>query len=217
MNLKLVLAAVAFLSQPFFFGEAMKIYFVNMKCVGNEKFVYPNLTCYARSQNRSFSALNGYVMPKQPVYQIWVAAENSICDFYFTTFVIIGSIFGWVPVWNDLSGNFQEATSRVLRYDERYGKDAPRFLLVSETVQSEHPTPCPRLSLYRKSLLFAPKAFKFIQVFYRNSPYTTSRCELTYCQQFSQQADTDPNLLQQIVRKNQSWTWRQSSTLNRLT
>lgn len=49
--------------------------FVYVKCVASLDFFYPNYTCYARSQNRTYSAVNGYLMSKKPIYEIWVSEK----------------------------------------------------------------------------------------------------------------------------------------------
>jgi hypothetical protein len=52
------------------------IKFVFLKCVASTEHFYPNYTCYARSQNRSFSALNGFILARKPVFEIWVSFND---------------------------------------------------------------------------------------------------------------------------------------------
>jgi hypothetical protein len=60
------------------------IKFINVKGVASTEFFYPNYTCYSRSQNRTFSALNGYLMARKPIYEAWVSFpvfEKHLCVF----------------------------------------------------------------------------------------------------------------------------------------
>jgi hypothetical protein len=56
-----------------------------LKCKGSDEFFYPNYTCYAKAYNRSFSAINGYVMSRKPIYEIWVSSTEF---FYFSNITI---------------------------------------------------------------------------------------------------------------------------------
>lgn len=53
-------------------GDYQTIKFVNLKCVPSTEFFFPNHSCFARSHNRTFSAVNGYLMARFPLDDIWV-------------------------------------------------------------------------------------------------------------------------------------------------
>lgn len=50
-----------------------ELYLNYMKCNFSEQFFHPNVTCFAKSYNRSFSGLNMIATTKMPLYNISVS------------------------------------------------------------------------------------------------------------------------------------------------
>lgn len=77
---------------------------VYLKCEASTNFFFPNYTCYARSQNRSFSAVNGYTRSREPVYEVWVRLHAYFYQLNTSTSTIYeAGIQTVLQIRNDLS------------------------------------------------------------------------------------------------------------------
>lgn len=52
---------------------ALRIYVIGVQCNVSTRFIYPNHSCYAKSFNRSFSAVNVVATAKKPLKDIQVS------------------------------------------------------------------------------------------------------------------------------------------------
>lgn len=58
--------------------ERSKIYVRGFFCKASEKYFHKNVSCFAKSYNRSFSGINGYVMTKFPLKNITVRKSKRL-------------------------------------------------------------------------------------------------------------------------------------------
>lgn len=52
--------------------EDNKVYVKGVKCNYSEKFIYPNMTCFAKSYSRTFSTVNFRAIAKKPIKNLFV-------------------------------------------------------------------------------------------------------------------------------------------------
>lgn len=53
--------------------DFMKVYVKSVRCNFSEEFVHNNVTCFAKSYNRSFSTINISGVAKRPINQVFVS------------------------------------------------------------------------------------------------------------------------------------------------
>lgn len=64
---KLVSLAFVLSAGASFLKSENKVYIKATRCVGSEKFIYKNVSCYAKSYSRTYSASFMYMLAKAPI------------------------------------------------------------------------------------------------------------------------------------------------------
>lgn len=117
------------------------------KCKYNYDVIYPNASCFAKSHNRTFSAVNGYAKSKTPLYALWVRFLIFV-SLEFCSFWIPGRDENFVQVRNNLPWSREHASNWLLYYDERDRKAKHLCVLDNEAVQGKRPKFDPWLSIH---------------------------------------------------------------------
>lgn len=76
MDQKKVLISISILFCCCFIGSKCSdgfVHFKSLKCVGSEKFVHSNLTCFAKSYSRNLSTINFQIIFKMPINELIVS------------------------------------------------------------------------------------------------------------------------------------------------
>lgn len=86
-------------------GEKQIIYVRGIQCNFSEKYIYPNMSCYPKSYNRSFSTANLFVTFKKPLRDIFVSRYDAgmiklVVPFNFLLILDICSAL--LQIWHNL-------------------------------------------------------------------------------------------------------------------
>lgn len=107
--LLILIFAAVFCAQP---GQVtkdfMKTYVKSCRCNISEKYIHKNVSCFAKSYNRSFSTINMYGLAKRPVPKIFVSNISDIC---YSEIIILK----WVQVDIDIQYKYGTIYREVIR------------------------------------------------------------------------------------------------------
>lgn len=87
-RLAILIAAALLFGTTVLSKEDHKVYVRGVQCNMSRKFVFPNMTCFAKSYSRTFSGVNVAAFAVKPLYdiQVKISFVMNVVKFIFNNF-----------------------------------------------------------------------------------------------------------------------------------